>query len=180
LPWSKRSGLHDCIRGAEEKYEAHLQSLKQAEQQVKSKAKDEPQSTLPLQIIPSPQNIPSNSSVPDQSPPQNIVSTLPDQSPPQNIVSSLPEHLPPQNIPSPQIGQQAGPTRTDHSPFQDINANNITMQQAVELFELLQARKTREAEKSVTVEVEAQPFEREPRRRTIVLPDLWDSRRNWL
>jgi hypothetical protein len=36
------------------------------------------------------------------------------------------------------------------------------MQQAVELFELLQANKTREAEKSVTVET--QPFEREPRR----------------
>jgi hypothetical protein len=36
------------------------------------------------------------------------------------------------------------------------------MQQAVELFELLQARKAREAEKSVTVEV--QPFERKPRR----------------
>jgi hypothetical protein len=146
----------------EEKYEAYLQSLKQAEQQTKSKAKDKthdqalirtledkPQNTFSLQIILSPQNISSHS-------------PLPDQSPPQNSVSSLSEHLPPQIIPPPQIGQHAGPTRTDQSPIQDINANNLTMQQAVELFELLQARKTREAEKSVTVE--AQPVERAPRR----------------
>ena len=110
----------------EEVYEAYIQSLKQAKQQTKSKAKDKaqdqaliltledkPQNACTLQIIPVPQNIPSNSTLPDQSPPQNIVSSLPEHLPPQNIVPSLPEHLPPQNIPSPQIGQQAGPTRTD-------------------------------------------------------------------
>jgi hypothetical protein len=36
-----------------------------------------------------------------------------------------------------------------------IDANKLTMQQALDLFELLQARKSKEAEKSVTVEAES-------------------------
>jgi hypothetical protein len=67
----------------EEKYEAYLQSLKQAEQQTKSKVKDEPQSTFTLQIIPSP---------------QNIVSTLSDQSqPPEHCLYPFRSVLSPEN-----------------------------------------------------------------------------------
>jgi hypothetical protein len=40
----------------------------------------------------------------------------------------------------------------------DTNTNKLTMQAAVELFELLQARRAKEAEKSQMVE--AQPVER--------------------
>jgi hypothetical protein len=43
-----------------------------------------------------------------------------------------------------------------------IDANKLTMQQALELFELLQARKSKEAEKAVTVE--AEPVARAPAR----------------
>jgi hypothetical protein len=41
-----------------------------------------------------------------------------------------------------------------------IDANNLTMQQTLDLFELLQARKSKEAEKAVTVE--AEPVARAP------------------
>ena len=46
-----------------------------------------------------------------------------------------------------------------------IDANKLTMQQALELFELLQARKSKESEKSVTVE--AEPVARTPARAEI-------------
>jgi hypothetical protein len=48
------------------------------------------------------------------------------------------------------------------TPPVSINANNLTMQQALDLFELLQARKSKEADKSVTVE--AEPVTRAPAR----------------
>ncbi len=107
-----------------------------------------PQNILSLQVVPNSQNIPS----------------LPEQSSPQ--IHSVPpplEQPPSLNIPQPIDEQMTDPPGTQRSPSPEtIDANKLTMQQALELFELLQARKSKEAEKSVTVE--AEPVARAPAR----------------
>jgi hypothetical protein len=100
-----------------------------------------PQNIFSLQITPNSQNM---SSLPEQSLPQN------NSSPP------LSEQPPSQIIPPPSDEQRTDPAKAERASSPGIiDANSLTMQQAVELFELLQARKVKEAEKSVTVE--AQP-----------------------
>jgi hypothetical protein len=95
------------------------------------------QGILSLQIIPNPQNIPSHPH-PDQSLPQN------------NSPSPGLDQSPSQISPPPRVEQRAGPIRTERSLTPEIiDANSLTMQQAVDLFELLQAKKSKEAEKSV-------------------------------
>jgi hypothetical protein len=107
-----------------------------------------PQNILSLQVVPNSQNIP---------PPL-------EQSSPQIRPAPLPlEQSPSLNITQPVSEQMTGPPGTHRSPSPEtLNANNLTMQQALDLFELLQARKSKEAEKSVTVE--AEPVARAPAR----------------
>jgi hypothetical protein len=107
-----------------------------------------PQNILSLQVVPNSQNIPS---LPEQSSPQI-------HSPPPPL-----EQPPSLNIPQPIDEQMTDPPGTQRSPSPEtFDANKLTMQQALELFELLQARKSKEAEKSVTVE--AEPVARAPAR----------------
>jgi hypothetical protein len=104
-----------------------------------------PQNILSLQIVPNSQNI---------SPP-------PEQSSPQNNSAPPPlEQSPSRNIPPPS-GLMTDPARAERAASPVVlDANNLTMQQALDLFELLQARKSKEAEKAVTVE--AEPVSRAP------------------
>jgi hypothetical protein len=110
-----------------------------------------PQNILSLQVVPNPQNIPP---LPEQSSPQNQSAPPPPEQP-----LSL-------NIPLPGGEQMADPLSAERaSSTEIIDANKLTMQQALELFELLQARKSKESEKSVTVE--AEPVARTPARAEI-------------
>ncbi len=86
---------------------------------------------------------------------QNISPPL-EQSSPQIHPAPPPLEQPPSlNIMQPDE-QMTDPPGTRRSPSSEtIDANKLTMQQALDLFELLQARKSKEAEKSVTVEAEA-------------------------
>ncbi len=99
------------------------------------------QNVLSLQIVPNPQNI----------------SPLSEHSLPQNNITPLPsEQTPSLNISPPSDVHGTSSARTEHAvPSAKIDANNLTIQQALDLFELLQARKSREADKSVNVD--AQP-----------------------
>jgi hypothetical protein len=108
------------------------------------------QNILFLQVAPNPQNIPPPS---EQSSPQNH------SAPP-----SLEQHRS-LNIPPPSGEQMTDPPVAEQpyvlgSSPETIDANKLTMQQALDLFELLQARKSKEAEKPVTVE--AEPVARAP------------------
>ena len=169
----------------EEVYEAYLLTLKQTRQQTReqAKAKGEPQSAIAIQIIhppPAEQSRPQNiSPSAEQSLPQNI-SPSSEQSLPQNNSSpaeqSHPQNIsPPQNnsppleqplllnIPPPSGEQIVNPPGAPRSPSSEIiDTNKLTMQQALELFELLQARKSKEVDKAVTVE--AEPVARAPAR----------------
>ncbi len=107
-----------------------------------------PQNILSLQVEPNSQNIPPPS---EQSSPQ--------------IHSAAPplEQSPSLNIPQPNGEQMTDPPGTHRAASPEIvDANKLTMQQALELFELLQAKKSREADKAVTVE--AEPVARAPAR----------------
>ncbi len=108
------------------------------------------QNILSLQVVPNPQNIPPP---PEQSSPQNH-SALPSLEQPLSL-----------NIPPPSGEQMTDPTVAEQpyvlgSSPETIDANKLTMQKALDLFELLQARKSKEAEKHVTVE--AEPVARAP------------------
>ena len=99
--------------------------------------------------------------------PQNNSQNIPlplEQSPLQVHPAPLPlEQSPPLNIMQPVSEQMTGLPRTPRPPSPEtVNANKLTMQQALELFELLQARKSKEADKAVTVE--AEPIARAPAR----------------
>ena len=99
--------------------------------------------------------------------PQNNSQNIPlplEQSPLQVHPAPLPlEQSLPLNIMQPVSEQMTGLPRTPRSPSPEtVNANNLTMQQALELFELLQARKTKDVEK--TVMVDAEPVARAPAR----------------
>ena len=99
--------------------------------------------------------------------PQNNSQNIPlplEQSPLQVHPVSLPlEQFPPLNIMQTVSEQMTGLPRTPRPPSPEtVNANNLTMQQALELFELLQARKTKDVEK--TVMVDAEPVARAPAR----------------
>ncbi len=94
---------------------------------------------------------------------QNIPPPL-EQSPPQIDSAPPPIEQPPfLNIP-PSSGEQMTDPPVTHraSSPEIIDANKLTMQQALELFELLQARKSKEEDKTVTVE--AEPVARAPAR----------------
>ena len=99
--------------------------------------------------------------------PQNNSQNIPlplEQSPLQVHPAPLPlEQSLPLNIMQPVSEQMTGPPRTPRSSSPEtVNANNLTMQQALDLFELLQARKTKDVEK--TVMVDAEPVARAPAR----------------
>ncbi len=113
--------------------------------------------------------------------PQNILPLLPQNisNPhPQNIqaVGWIPAPLniepPPQISPSQSSSTLSPPTATrteqeqeDQSTIQNLNANNLTMNQALELFELLQSRRAAEAVRPPTIEaqqVEVAPGRAEP------------------
>ncbi len=124
-----------------------------------------PQNILSLQVVPNSQNIPS---LAEQSSPQNHSAPPPlEQSPPLNIPLPSGEQM----TDTPAAGQPhvLGPS------METVDANKLTMQQALDLFEMLQARKSKEAEKSVTVE--AEPVARAPARAEPLsyVFDPWDS-----
>ena len=88
------------------------------------------------------------------SPPNNSqnISPPPEQSSPQ-IHSAPPplEQSPSLNIPQPNGEQMTDPPGAHRAASPEtVDANKLTMQQALDLFELLQARKSKEAEKPVT------------------------------
>jgi hypothetical protein len=105
-------------------------------------------STPTPQITPTPQNIttPSSQKIsppPILDPPSQISSTLP-------LLASLPPTVP-------RTDQEQGEQRTGA----DLNVNRLTMDQALELFELLQARRAREADTPSAIV--AHPVEVAPR-----------------
>ncbi len=125
-----------------------------------------PQNILSLQIVPNSQNI---SPLSEQSPPQNNsappspqnISPLSEQSPPQNNFAPPPlSEQSPSQINFPPRGERGTEQERAEQPYvlgsstETIDANKLTMQQPLDLFELLQARKSKEAEKAVTVEAE--------------------------
>ncbi len=95
---------------------------------------------------------------------QNIPPPL-EQSPPQINSAPPPIEQPPLlNIPPPSGEQMMTDPPVTHraSSPEIIDANKLTTQQALELFELLQAKKSKEVDKAVTVE--AEPVARAPAR----------------
>jgi hypothetical protein len=117
-------------------------------------------------IVLSPQNNPQIIPPPaEQSSPQIHSAPPPtEQSSPQ--IHSAPPPL--EQTPSLNISQPNGEQMTDipgthlAASTETVDANKLTMQQALELFELLQAKKSKEADKAVTVE--AEPVAKAPAR----------------
>jgi hypothetical protein len=113
---------------------------------------------------------------------QNIPPPL-EQSPPQ--INSAPppieiEQPPLLNIPPSSGDQMTDPPVTHRASSPEIiDANKLTMQQALELlFELLLARKSKEVDKAVTVE--AEPVARAPARaEPLFYLTHWDNRRDY-
>jgi hypothetical protein len=98
-----------------------------------------------------------------QNNPQNIPPPAELSSP--QIHSSPPplEQLPSLNISQPNGEQITDPPGAHRAASPEtVDANKLTMEQALELLELLQARKSKEADKAVTVE--AEPVARAPAR----------------
>ncbi len=100
-----------------------------------------PQNILSLQTIPNPQNISSSLPIRTVLSPEQFLSSS-------SRTAPFPDHS--------SVEHRTDPIRAERAASPNIiDANSLTMQHAVELFELLQAKKLKEAEKSVTVE--AQP-----------------------
>ncbi len=142
---ARNDELDDSISEHKALYETRKQAAVLAPQNT-------PHNILSFQVVPNPQNIPPP---PEQSSPHNHSAPPPLEQPP-----SL-------NIPPPSGEQMTNPPASEQpyvlgSSPETIDANKLTMQQALDLFEMLQARKSKEAEKSVTVE--AKPVARAPAR----------------
>jgi hypothetical protein len=100
----------------------------------------------------SPQNNPQNIPPPSEQSSPQIHSAPPPLEQPLSL-----------NIPQPNGEQMTDPPGAHRSASPEtVDANKLTMQQALELFELLQARKSKEADKAITVE--AEPVARAPAR----------------
>ena len=119
-------GLRENVNELKASVSAQKDVLKELGQTIILTPQNTTQNILSLQIIPNSQNI---SSLPEQSPPQS------------NSSHPSLEQSPSQNIPPPSDEQMTDSARTERaaSPVV-IDANNLTMQQALDLFELLQAR----------------------------------------
>jgi hypothetical protein len=139
--WKKymRSKLPTHQREHLEELMANRDKLKTSVSELKAivlAPQNTPQNIPFLQVVPNPQNIPSP---PEQSSPQNHFAPPPLEQPP-----SL-------NIPPPSDEQMTDPPAAEQpyvlgSSPETIDANKLTMQQALDLFEMLQARKSKEAE----------------------------------
>ncbi len=142
---------NDELDASISEHKALYETMKQA---VVLTPQNTPQNILSLQVVPNSQNI---SPPPEQSPPQiHSAPTSLEQPPSLNM-----------NIPPPSGEQRTDPPVAEKpyvlgSSPETIDANKLTMQQALDLFEMLQARKSKEAKKSVTVE--AEPVARAPPR----------------
>jgi hypothetical protein len=142
LPPHQRKHLEDLMANRDA-LQASVTELKAVSETLGQAIVLTPQNTtqniLSLQVVPNPQNIPP----PEQSSPQN-------HSAPPSLEQPLSLNIPPpsgEQMTDPPVAEQQYVLGS--SP-EIIDANKLTMQQALDLFELLQARKSKEAEKPVT------------------------------